>query len=172
MAHGLFVPCHLQKFIRPGKHMLISFLSPDIARMLLPVRKPVRSLLAVFAEPEPDRVRRRLPGLILRKPFRRVARISEHQDRLQPRERLRPEDRRRRSRRIRRSVGIALFVFDAVAHLPRRSDPVLRRVEIMPRPVRIVFKIIELAVLFRFDRYRLFRCLPVRKSLSEGQQKE
>ena len=171
MTQRLFVTRHLQQLIRPGQNVLISALCPDIGRMRFPVGEAVGAFLPVLAEPEPDRVGRCLPRLVLRESLRCVAGIPEHQDRLQSRERLRSEDRGRRRRRVGRSVGISFSVFDAVAYLAGRFDPVPRRVQIVPRPSRIVLQIVERAVLLRFDRDGLLKRLLVRKRCLYRQQR-
>ena len=155
MAESLFISRHLEKFVGPRQNVFVAFLRADIRRMSFAVGETVRARLAVFAQPESNRIGRRLSGFIFRKAVRYVAGVAIHQDGLQACKRIGREHLRRCGSRIRCAMRIAFGMFDTIADLTGGFDPVTRSVEVFPLAGTVVFEVIESVVLFGFDRHVL-----------------
>ena len=155
MVQGLLIPGHLEKFIRPFQNVLISQLSPDLIGMGTAIGEGVAAGFTVLAEPEPDCVGRRLPGLILRKSVRRVAGVAKHEDGLKPRKGVRTEYRGRWCGGVRSAMGIAGGMLNTVADLTGGLDPVAGRIQILPATVAVILEIVKGAVCLALDRYAL-----------------
>ena len=162
MGQRFLVSCHLEQLVCPFEDVFIPTLCTDIGRMRLAVGEGVATGLAVFGEPEADRVRGRLSCLVLSKTVGRVAGVTVHEDRLQTGEGVCTENLRRGGRGISRAVGIAVCVFDAIADLTGAFNPMLGRIQILPFGAVVILQIIEGAVGLALNRdvlrERLFIC--------------
>jgi len=171
MRQRFLVSRHLKQLVSPFEDVFIPALCTDIGRVRLAVGEGVAAGLAVFGEPETDRVGGRLPSFVLGKTVWRVAGVTVHQDRLEAGESVCAKHLRRCGRGVSCAVGIAVRVFNAVANLTGTFNPMLRGVQILPLGAVVILQIVEGAVGLALNRdvlrKRLFICRCNRRHESE-----
>ena len=155
VTQGFLIPGHLEQLIRPFEDMFVSQLGTDLIGMGTAVGERIAAGFAVFTEPEPDRVGRRLSRFVLREAIRCVAGIAVHEDGLKTGQRVRSKHGGRRRGGIRRAVGVAGGMLDTVADLAGGFDPVAGRIQILPATAAVILQVVKGVVTLRLDRYIL-----------------
>lgn len=145
------VPCVLEELISPGKHVLITGLRADPIGMRCAVREGITAGFALLTEPEADRVRSSLTGLVGSEAVGEHTGIAVLEDRFKTFEGSGAEQRGGRCLLVGTAVGAVGRVLYAVDVLTCLDDPVAGSIQILPLAVVVVLEIVECGVILRLD---------------------